>query len=223
MGGQSPILFKKVRMARIAKTDREEVISSTRQRLLDAAAVEFASKGFAEANINQISLSAGFSKGTIYNYFPSKQALMLALIEDAGGQHVQYIAEQVRAADGPTERLYRFYEAGFRFVEEHPARARFLITTLYSPGVDLQEAMYRAYQPMFQLVAEEILAPGVQQGVFRQVDLMATANLLMTVYLGTGSHVDQQGKVFMDPQQVADFALHALQRTEQNDRSGVEQ
>lgn len=199
-------------MARIAKNDREEVLNTTRQRLLDAAAVEFASKGFAEANINQISLSAGFSKGTIYNYFPSKQALMLALIADAGGQHVQYIAERVRSSDHPKERLYRFYEAGFGFVEAYPARARFLITTLYSPGVDLQEAMYHAYQPMFRLVAEAILAPGIQEGVFREVDSMAAANLLMTLYLGTGSHVDEQGKVYMDPRQVADFAFHALQR-----------
>jgi len=34
---------------------------------------------------------------------------------------------------------------------------------------------------------------------------------LMTLYLGTGSNVDRQGKVFMDAHQVAEFALHALQ------------
>ncbi len=198
-------------MARLSKTDREQILSSTRQRLLDAAAVEFARKGFAEANINEISLAAGFSKGTIYNYFASKQALLLALIADAGAQHVEYIAGQVRAGNDPKQRLFRFFEAGFRFVEEHPARARFLITTLYSPGVDLQEAMYRAYQPMFRLVAEEIIAPGIAQTLFREVDAPATANLLMTLYLGAGSHVDQQGKVFMDPRQVADFAFHALE------------
>jgi AcrR family transcriptional regulator len=197
-------------MARIPKTDREETLNATRQRLLEAALAEFARKGFAEANINHISEAAGFSKGTVYNYFSSKQALMLALVTEAGAVHVGYIEEQVRAVSDPAQRLVRFYEAGFRFVEEHPAQARFLITTLYSPGVELQEAMYRAYQPMFHLVAQEILAPGIEQGVFRAVDLLTTANLLMTVYLGTGSHVDEQGKVFMDPHLVADFALHAL-------------
>jgi hypothetical protein len=67
---------------------------------------------------------------------------------------------------------------------------------------------------MFQLVAEDIIAAGVAQGIFRAVDLPATSNLLMTIYLGTGSHVDEQGKVFMDPRQVADFALHALQNVD---------
>lgn len=202
-------------MARIAKDEREEVIHATRRRLLDAAVVEFAGKGFDGANINQISLSAGFSKGTVYNYFPSKQALMLELIAHAGGLHVQYLSERVREVGGPKERLLRFFEAGFAFIEAYPAHARFLITTLYSPGAELQEAMYRAYQPMFRLVGEEILAPGIRQGLFRSVDVMATANLVMTVYLGTGSHVDAQGRVFMDPGQVADFVLHALQGSDE--------
>jgi AcrR family transcriptional regulator len=207
-------------MARISKTDREEVLNATRQRLLDAALSEFARKGFAEANINHISEAAGFSKGTVYNYFPSKQALMLALVAEAGAAHVRSVEEQVRAVSDPVQRLVRFYEAGFRFVEEHPAQARFLITTLYSPGVELQGAMYRAYQPMFRLVAQEILAPGIEQGMFRPVELQTTANLLMTVYLGTGSHVDAQGKVFMDPHLVADFALHALQSGNEQASSG---
>lgn len=207
-------------MARISKTDREEILNATRQRLLDAALSEFACKGFAEANINHISEAAGFSKGTVYNYFPSKQALMLALVAEAGAAHVRSVEEQVRAVSDPVQRLVRFYEAGFRFVEEHPAQARFLITTLYSPGVELQEAMYRAYQPMFHLVAQEILAPGIEQGMFRPVELQTTANLLMTVYLGTGSHVDAQGKVFIDPHLVADFALHALQPGNEQASSG---
>ena len=198
-------------MPRFPKTSREETMNAIRQRLLDAAAVEFAQKGFAEANINQISVAAGFSKGTIYNYFASKQALVLALIAEAGAAHVACIAEQVRGVSDPVQRLFRFYEAGFAFIEEHPTRARFLITTLYSPGIELQQAMFEAYQPMFGLVAQEILAPGIAQGLFRAVDLRATTNILMTLYLGTGSNVDRQGKVFMDAHMVAEFALHALQ------------
>jgi AcrR family transcriptional regulator len=197
-------------MARIPKAERQTFLSATRQRLMEAGLREFAAKGFAEANINTISETAGFAKGTIYNYFSSKQALMLALIAESGAAHVQTITRAVLELENPTQRLERFYQAGFQFVEEHPVQARFLLTMLYSPGAELQTAMYQAYQPMFQLVAQEILAPGIEQGVFRCVDVMATANLLMTLYLGTGSHVDEAGKVFMDPHQVAEFALQAI-------------
>lgn len=124
--------------------------------------------------------------------------------------HVETIADAVLAETGPVDRLARFYEAGFRFVEEHPAHGRFLITTLYSPGAELQQAMFAAYQPMFRLVAQEILAPGIQQGQFRPVDPVETATMLMTIYLGTSSQTDSSGKVYMDPRKVADFVLHAL-------------
>jgi AcrR family transcriptional regulator len=174
--------------------------------------VEFARKGFAEANINHISEAAGYSKGTIYHYFPSKQALMLALIAQTGGYHVESIASRVQDVTDPQQRLVRFYEAGFGFVEEHPVHARFLITALYTPERELQLAMYHAYQPMFRLVAQEIVLPGIQQGIFREIDGLEAANLLMTLYLGTSSNVDPHGKPFMDPHTVADFALHALQQ-----------
>lgn len=197
-------------MPRISEKDREETLNATRQSLLEAATEEFARKGFANANINHISEAAGFSKGTIYNYFSSKQALMLALIAATGAVHLRFITEQVCELNDPVQRLIQFYEAGFRFVEEHPLQATFLITTLYSPEFEFREAMHQAYLPMFQLVAQEILTPGREQGVFHFENLMATASLLMTVYLGTCSTVDEHGKTYMDPHQVADFVLNAL-------------
>jgi hypothetical protein len=67
---------------------------------------------------------------------------------------------------------------------------------------------------MFQLVAQEILAPGMEQGIFRELDPVTTANLLMTVYLGTGSSVDDRGRQWLQAQRVADFVLHGLRRSE---------
>jgi AcrR family transcriptional regulator len=208
-------------MARISKSNREEFMETNRQRLLDAAAMEFAQKGFNGANINDISISAGLAKGTIYNYFESKHALMMALIADAGAKHVQFIREGVQSMEDPSLRLKLFFEYGFRFIEEHPSRARFLITTLYSSESEFQKAMFLAYQPMFWLVNQEILVPGIKQGIFREVDPVDTATLVMTVYLGTSSNVDLEGKVFMDPKKVADFMLHALMRDTNNGKGGV--
>ena len=207
-------------MTRIKTEFRAQAMEQTRQSLLNVAAEEFARNGYEQANINTISTRAGYAKGTIYNYFPSKQALVLALIAEAGADHVTFITHQVREAHDPQQRLARFYEAGFRFIEEHPVQARFLITTLYTPEAALQEAMFQAYQPLFGLVAGDILAPGIAQGLFRAVDLAETATLLMTLYLGTASNVDNQGKVFMDFHQVADFALHALQNVNGSEKSG---
>ncbi len=199
-------------MPRYKKTERDGAMSDTRRMLLEAAAEEFAREGFAGANVNRISRAAGFAKGTVYNYFDSKRALMLALIDETAEAHIGYLVEQVLREDDPQRRLERFYQAGFDWVSDNPARAWTIFTTLNGPDAEFKLHIYQAYQPMFQLVGSDIIAAGVERGVFRQVDPDATALLLMTIYLGTSSQLSEQGRPWMDAAQVADFALHALRK-----------
>ncbi len=197
-------------MARYREDEREKAQSSARQKLIDAAIGEFAREGYANANINRISESAGYAKGTIYNYFKSKQGLMLAIIAELGATHLDYIAGQVLQAAGAEKRLERFFEAGFAFVETHPAEARLLVSTLYEPQAEFREPMGQAYLPMFGLVNKEILALGVAEGVFQPMNLMLNTTLIMTLYLGTCSQVDENGTPLLDPRAVSRFAYNAL-------------
>jgi AcrR family transcriptional regulator len=197
-------------MARHKDVERDQIRSETRRRLLAAAIDEFARKGYAGASVDLISQSAGFAKGTLYNYFDGKQALMRAVIDEVARDHLAYISRGVHRETDPARRLARFFEAGFAFVAEYMAKARVMIATLYNPGAPFNPHMLAAYGPMFQLVHREILAPGIAAGIFRPVDPDATATLLMTLYLGAGSQVDEAGRPWLDPAQVASFAWHAL-------------
>jgi len=199
-------------MPRLKQVAREQTMSETRQGLLQAAMIEFAREGYANANINDISVSAGFAKGTIYNYFPSKAELMLALIRETGAFHLEFIREYIHLEQDPCLRLERFYEAGFKFVELYPTQAQFLITTLYGANLQFKQAMYTAYLPMFQLVAADILNPGMLRGVFQPMDAVRIAGLIMSIYLGTSSNVDEDGKVWLDAPEVSSFVLRAIQR-----------
>lgn len=51
-----------------------------RAKILDAAIVEFAERGFESANINNIAQNAGVSVGSMYKYFDNKEDLFLTLI-----------------------------------------------------------------------------------------------------------------------------------------------
>jgi len=51
----------------------------TRSRLLDAAALAFADRGFDEVTVDDLCAAAGIAKGTFYFHFPSKEALLVAL------------------------------------------------------------------------------------------------------------------------------------------------
>jgi AcrR family transcriptional regulator len=197
---------------RYKRSEREDLMSETRQQLLEAAAQAFAGEGYNGANVNSVSQAAGFAKGTIYNYFHSKRALMLALISETAAAHFDYVAEQVQQASDPVRRLEAFFEAGFAWVVENSARARTMFITLNGPDVEFRTHMFEAYQPMFQLVAAEIIAPGIEEGPFRPVDPVSTAGLLMTIYLGTASQWDEQGQPWVRPAMVADFVLNGLRK-----------
>ena len=56
--------------------------SAKRQQILDGARRVFFAAGFAAASMGEIAREAGVSKGTLYVYFDSKEALFAALIEE---------------------------------------------------------------------------------------------------------------------------------------------
>lgn len=197
-------------MSRIKNEDREQVLHLTRQRLLEAAAAAFAKSGYENANINDISLAAGLAKGTIYNYFPSKRDLMLALVSETAILHYDFIRRQVGQELDPVRRLERFFENGFAFVADHLSRMRVMVNIIYGADEGMKEYIFNQYQPLFTFVGQEVVANGVAAGRFRPVDPVAMGQLLLTIYLGTASHVSDTGFFFLKPEQVADFAHHAL-------------
>jgi hypothetical protein len=69
-----------------------------------------------------------------------------------------------------------------------------------------------AYQPVLQLAGKDILAAGMAQGILRRVEAASTAGLLMTIYLGSISYLDEQGRLWLAPGQVSDFALSTLRQ-----------
>ena len=63
---------------------------------------------------------------------------------------------------------------------------------------------------MFQLISNEILIPGMQQGIFQELDPVNTTLMIMTFYLGIGATVDKNGDTLLDLKEVAAFVLRAL-------------
>lgn len=59
---------------------REEKKAETRESLLKIARKTFLERGFSETTIAQIAKKAKVAVGTVYNYFPSKSQLLLAIL-----------------------------------------------------------------------------------------------------------------------------------------------
>lgn len=77
------------------------------QEILAAALAVFAEKGFAAARMDDIAARARVSKGTIYLYFESKEAVFRALIQETLAKRVADLAAFVREHRGPVAPLLR--------------------------------------------------------------------------------------------------------------------
>ena len=77
-------------------SDREENL----RRILDAALVCFATRGYAGTNFAEVGSIVGFTRSALYQYFPNKQALYKALLEDIQSQHIEAVTE-VMASSAP--------------------------------------------------------------------------------------------------------------------------
>jgi AcrR family transcriptional regulator len=107
-----------------------------RERLLRAAAREFAERGYAGASSESISRRAGMSKATFYEHFANKEECMLALF-DLGAELVQAaMAEAARNAPvgDARERLRAGTRAFLGALAEHPEFAQTLLVEIIGAG-----------------------------------------------------------------------------------------
>lgn len=90
-------------MARRPLTKPRKVASQQRSRatveaLLEATARILVKEGFDKASTNRIAEAAGVSVGSLYQYFPSKEALVAAVIERHRQQLIQMVLGELREA-----------------------------------------------------------------------------------------------------------------------------
>ncbi len=107
-----------------------------RERLLRAAAREFAERGYAGASSESISRRAGMSKATFYEHFANKEECMLALF-DMGAELVQNaMAEAARNAPvgDARERVRAGTRAFLGALAEHPEFAQTLLVEIIGAG-----------------------------------------------------------------------------------------
>ena len=68
--------------------------AATRARIYQAALALFRQKGFLTTTVEEIAEAAEVSRGTFFNYYPTKEALL----QDLGERQTQATAEEIRAA-----------------------------------------------------------------------------------------------------------------------------
>lgn len=140
----------------------EQTRANTRRALLDAAAHAFAERGYHQTPIDSVSEKAGVAKGTIYNYFSSKEEVLRALIEQAC--ELAIVAATATPDSAPTEkRLEAFVEGNLEWARRQKPLALLFSRQLLAGDARIKALIAEAAAPCVQKVAE-ILQAGVEHG-----------------------------------------------------------
>jgi AcrR family transcriptional regulator len=140
----------------------EQAKQSTRRALLDAAARAFAEQGYHRTPIDAVSERAGVAKGTIYNYFASKDELLRALVREAC--ELASAAGDAIPDHAPTEaRLQAFVEANLRWARRNRFLALVFARQLLTGDAQVKALIAEAAAPCVAKVAA-ILQDGIDGG-----------------------------------------------------------
>lgn len=159
-------------MARISPEAREEV----RRKLLSAAAAHFARHGLDRARVDTIAEEAGFAKGTIYNYFRSKEELFGAVLTEACRRTVSRYAAAPhgRGARAELEALVR---ADVSVLREEEGFIKVLVREALSAKPETYPLILAHLAP-FHAQVQAILSRGAERGQVRRDRPVAELALL---------------------------------------------
>ena len=128
-----------------------------RERLLQAAATEFARCGYRGASSDSISRRAGMSKATFYEHFADKEECILALRDEATQILYEALWDAARVAPetDPAARLRLSIAAFLQTLADHPELTQTVLVEIVGAGPRAIQSRDRILQSLAEMVDRE--------------------------------------------------------------------
>ena len=165
----------------------------TQQRILDTARELFFSRSYADIGVAAICEQAGVKKGSFYHFYPSKQALTLAVLDAHYIDLKAKLIDQAFAEDvAPMARLQRFSELAYQFQKQisnatgHVLGCPFgnLSTELSTQDEEIRLRIAQVFKNLQRLIAGVLRQAQQQATLASDVDCDATAQAILAYFEG---------------------------------------
>lgn len=193
------------------------------QQILDAAFHEFGERGLAGARLDDIAKRAGVAKGTIYLYFPNKEALFREMVHStivsaiASGEAQR---DEWGANDSAESLLRLLGTAWWEFLRtERVMTLHRLVMAELKQFPDLVSFYADEVIARGRRLVSAIIARGVARGEFRPVDATVAARMYSAIWMSHATWTanrDLHPALGTDHQvldEMLDFYLHSLKPT----------
>jgi AcrR family transcriptional regulator len=183
----------------------KEELDRRRHEILAATVGLFLKKGFRETSMREIAEAAGMGKSSLYDYFKTKDEILLWAVED---ELLDLIAAAQKIVDQPlpaVERLRLVMKTHLEFLvssKEFYLKLSFEVQRLAIESQKRIQVKRHAYQDMIRRLIDE----GIQEGTIRPIDSLLATRLLITALTPTVFTSRPTGT----PQEMLDMAFDII-------------
>jgi AcrR family transcriptional regulator len=180
-------------MSALAEGRRAATKAANRAAILAAGREVFSEAGYGAASVRDIVRRTSLASGTFYNYFPDKESIFRALVEDVAAEARRRTRAARRDASTPRGFVEDAYRAFFAFMVEDPATLAFVARNIGT----IREHFGEAVMPAGVSELREDLEAAIAAGALPPVDVDYCAHTMIAVALELGQRL-----VLRDPPDV---------------------
>ncbi len=158
---------------------------SKQRRIFEAASEEFSAQGFNNASMNTLSKSAGISKGSIFQYFQSKDKLFEFVIKSAVAKVKNYLKKIVEQSSDSDffSLLDALLKSGFEFIYNHPHLARIYYRVIFSGDAPSGQKIARSLNKRARNFISSLIKEGIKKGDLQDdIDIERTSFLIDSLF-----------------------------------------
>ncbi len=175
---------------------------SVREKIRAAAVRLFAEMGYHAAPLRDIAKLANIQAASIYYHYPSKQALLVEIMDTYMRQLNASLAQIIAQPGGVAERLYEAIASHIRLHTTYKAEF-FIIDTEIRALEHAHREQILALRDEYEHLLQRLLQEGVDQGVLRPTDVKVTSYAVIAMCTEVASWFRSPGRLTV--QQVIDI------------------
>jgi len=127
-----------------------------RRQLLDAALEVFVAHGYHAAAMDEIADRAGVSKPVLYQHFPGKQELYLALLDESVDRLIEAVEAALRSTADNRQRVNATFGAYYAYIAEHTGTFRLVFESDLTSEPAVRERLDAADRRCADLISQVI-------------------------------------------------------------------
>lgn len=145
--------------------DTGKTATHIRDRILQAAVELFHRHGFNATSVREITAAVDLTSGALYNHFPSKEAVLYAVIERSHRELLSELQTVDEGAPTPVDAIRRFVRAYVTYYASYPREARVSNRDMeFLPESEFAEIA--EYRRQTRRLLQDLLEQGVDEGRF---------------------------------------------------------